>query len=56
LDIELVNAPVGTYDINVNVTLNLDNVAVSMSFVVHAVPGKVIFADPLIGKRSIIYR
>jgi len=56
LDIELVNAPAGTYDINVDLTLNLDNVAVPLSFVVHVVPGMVVFADPLIGKRSIIYR
>lgn len=56
LNIELINAPDGTYDIHVDLKLSLDNADFSMPMVIHVVPTGVVYADPLVGDRLTVYR
>lgn len=56
LTLEVDNAPSGTYDIQVALVLQLDNLDAPMPMLIHIVPGPVIYADPLVGERVTAYR
>ena len=56
LNIELVNAPDGTYDIHVDLKLGLDNADISMPMTIHVVPSGDIYADPVVAQRLTVYR
>lgn len=56
LSLEVLNAPSGTYDIHVMLTLGLDNLDVPMLMTIHVVPGPTVYADPEAGTRTTIYR
>lgn len=56
LSLEVQNAPPGNYDISVNAVLALQTVPIPVSMTIHVVDTQVIYADPLVGKRTAIYR
>jgi hypothetical protein len=56
LNIEIVNAPEGTYDIHVSLELELDNARISMPITLHMLPGPTIFANPDVGTRKTVFR
>ncbi|MBK7078177.1 MAG: hypothetical protein IPH44_38520 [Myxococcales bacterium] len=56
LSLELLNAPAGTYDIAVNLTVELDGRPASLPMTIHVVPGPTIYLDPLVGRRLTVYR
>jgi len=57
LTLEITNAPVGNYDIHATVIIQLDNINVTMPLTIHIVDdGGTIWADPLVGKRLMLYR
>ncbi len=56
LSLELLNTPPGTYDIAVNLTVELDGRPASLPMTIHVVPGPTIYLDPLVGRRLTVYR
>jgi hypothetical protein len=56
LSLELVNAPSGTYDVAVNLTIELENHDVPLPMTIHVVPGPTIYLDPILARRVRVYR
>lgn len=56
LSLELINAPPGTYDIAVNLSVELDGVVAAMPMTIHVVPGPIVYLDPLVGRRTMWFR
>ncbi len=56
LSIELLNAPAGTYDIAVSITVSLDGREVAIPTKIHHVPGPIIYLDPQVGRRVSVFR
>lgn len=56
LSMELLDAPEGTYDINVQVVFGLDGVDAPMNMTIHVVPGPTIFVDPEAATRVSLFR
>jgi hypothetical protein len=56
VEMELVDAPSGTYDIQVQAVVGLDGVDVPLSMTVHVVPGPIVFVDPEAATRATIFR
>lgn len=55
LTLEIQDAPPGTYDINVNLVIGLDNIAIPLPMKIHMVPGPSVYADPTVGKRVLVF-
>ncbi|MCE9574542.1 MAG: hypothetical protein K8W52_15445 [Deltaproteobacteria bacterium] len=56
LSLELLNAPAGTYDVAVSVTVSLDGRDVAIPMTIHVVPGPVIYLDPQVARRVSVFR
>ncbi|MCW5806619.1 MAG: hypothetical protein KIT31_29920 [Deltaproteobacteria bacterium] len=56
LSLEISNFPQGTYDIHVELKLELDGLTFTMPMTVHVVPAPTILADPLVGTRVTVFR
>jgi hypothetical protein len=56
LALELLNAPAGTYDVAVNLTVSLDGRDALLPTTIHVVPGPTVYLDPLVARRVMVYR
>ncbi len=56
LSLELLNAPAGTYDVGVNLAIELDGRPAALPMTIHVVPGPTVYLDPLVGRRVTVYR
>lgn len=56
LSIELVNAPPGTYDIAVDLTVAIEDRDAHIPMTIHVVPGPTVYLDPIVARRVRVYR